>query len=152
MATTVRVTALTGPHKNRRFCLRGPMRCTVGRANDCGVRLSGDERDHTISRHHCQLDIDPPSVRVQDLGSLNGTYRNGKKLEPAEADVTDAGATLLRKLSVTEVVENGDVITVGETSFQVDRVDCPLGTPMPDNNSPVWPAGAAVKADCPVSC
>ncbi|HBT96149.1 MAG TPA: hypothetical protein DEB25_00115 [Desulfobulbaceae bacterium] len=47
----------------------------IGRQNDCIVRLP----DMKVSRHHCELDIeiDPPRIRIRDLGSLNGTYING---------------------------------------------------------------------------
>src|SRR4051794_23873148 len=82
MATTVRLKLLTGLHKDRKYCFYGPTRCEVGRAFDCFVQLSGTERDRLISRHHCQFDIDPPTVRIGDLGSINGTYINGKKVEP----------------------------------------------------------------------
>jgi predicted component of type VI protein secretion system len=120
MATTVRLKLLTGPHKNRKYCFNGPTRCEVGRAFDCFVQLSGTERDLLISRHHCQLDIDPPMVRIGDLGSINGTYINGKKVEPTfrNAAATPGDATFVD-------VENGDLITIGGTTFRVDIVDCP---------------------------
>jgi len=150
MATTIRLTVLTGPHKARRFCFRGPTRCTVGRAPDCSVRLSGDGRDCTISRHHCELHINA-CVRLQDLGSLNGTYRNGKKLEPAETDMPEV-ESLMRKLSVATDLEDGDIITVGETSFKINLVDCPLSSTATSSDAPVWPEGAVAKPDCPAPC
>ena len=33
-----------------------------------------------VSRRHCQLDIDPPHIRVRDLGSRNGTFLNGDRI------------------------------------------------------------------------
>jgi pSer/pThr/pTyr-binding forkhead associated (FHA) protein len=114
--------------------------------------LSGDQRDYTLSRHHCELHINS-CVRLQDLGSLNGTFRNGQKLEPAEVNVPEDAASLMRKLSVAAEVQDGDVITVGETSFQVNMVDCPLvETRMTGDSSCVWPAGAVAKEDCPMQC
>lgn len=65
MATTVRVTVETGPHKGRRFCFRGRANCLVGRAPDCFMRFVGADRDLSISRHHCQLLVDPPVMRGQ---------------------------------------------------------------------------------------
>src|SRR5260370_40559141 len=82
MVTAVRLTVVTGPHKNRRFCFCGPTRCQVGRALDCFVQFSGTERDHLISRYHCQLNVDPPCIRVEDLGSKNRTYVNGRAVDP----------------------------------------------------------------------
>ena len=38
------------------------------------VRITDDKR---VSRHHFLLEISPPTVRLRDLGSLNGTNVNG---------------------------------------------------------------------------
>ena len=54
--------------------------CLIGRAPDCDIQLSGDISFANISRHHCMLDIDPPAVRVRDLGSRNGTFLNGERI------------------------------------------------------------------------
>lgn len=47
-----------------------------GRAKDCRPKFprEGHER---ISRHHCLVDVNPPDVRLRDLGSLHGTFYNG---------------------------------------------------------------------------
>src|SRR5260370_34324327 len=120
MVTAVRLTVLTGPHKNRRFCFCGPTRCQVGRDVNCFVQLSGTERDQLISRHHCLLDINPPVIQVEDLGSGNGTYVNGKKVDPSPKETT-----LLPNSETGLVVNQGDLLTTGGTSFRVDVVDCP---------------------------
>ncbi len=82
MFTAIRLTVLTGPHRNRRSCFCGSTRCQVGRDLQCFVQLSGTERNQLISRHHCQLDTHPPEIQVEDLRSSNGTYVNGKKVDP----------------------------------------------------------------------
>src|SRR5262249_12005413 len=33
-----------------------------------------------VSRQHCVLKIDPPSLEVRDLGSRNGTFINGENI------------------------------------------------------------------------
>src|ERR1041385_6751342 len=38
-------------------------------------------QDPTISRRHAELEGTPNGVRVKDLGSSNGTFANGAKLE-----------------------------------------------------------------------
>ena len=56
--------------------------CTIiGRATYCYPRLEDSQCYQAISRHHCLLDINPPYIRIRDLGSLNGTYVNGRKLD-----------------------------------------------------------------------
>lgn len=129
MGTTFAITVLTGPHRNRRFSFQGPVRCTVGRASDCLVRFSGDDSDLTISRHHCRLDIDLPCVYLKDLGSLNGTYLNGMKLEPAREIHAAAGDMVAAGESVVPV-KDGDVIRVGDTAFRIDLVEYPLAAEM----------------------
>jgi len=96
---------------------RGRTICTVGRAEDCEVRLPNDMLHLDVSRHHCLLDIDPPEVRVRDLGSKNGTFVNGTKIgqrakhqPPEEADV----------LQMPEWrVQGGDEIKVGHTVLHI---------------------------------
>ncbi|MEU1752382.1 FHA domain-containing serine/threonine-protein kinase [Micromonospora matsumotoense] len=51
----------------------------VGRAADCGIRV--DDGQRRVSRRHCQLDIDPPHVRIRDLGSRHGTHLNGRPVD-----------------------------------------------------------------------
>jgi pSer/pThr/pTyr-binding forkhead associated (FHA) protein len=110
------------------------------------VQLSGTERDLLISRHHCQLDIDPPTVRIGDLGSINGTYINGKKVEPTSknAAATPSDATFVD-------VKNGDLITIGGTTLRVDIVDCPHDTEELEA-APFWKPGQTVKYDYASPC
>ncbi|HOK23369.1 MAG TPA: FHA domain-containing protein [Candidatus Hydrothermia bacterium] len=48
------------------------------------VDLSELTLSATVSRRHAMLIIDPESksISIQDLGSTNGTYLNGERLEP----------------------------------------------------------------------
>ncbi len=146
MATTIRLTVVTGAHKNRKFCFCGPARCEVGRAQDCVVQLSGTERDRLISRHHCRLDIDPPLVQIADLGSSNGTYVNGKRVDPIPKDPAD-----LPGAESSVDVKHGDLITIGGTTFQVDVVDCPH-VDEDWEGKPIWEPGQLPKIDCPLPC
>ena len=57
-------------------------RVFIGRQDDCGIVLP----EKTVSRYHCILTINPPTVRLQDFGSLNGTYINGKKIGQRDRD------------------------------------------------------------------
>jgi serine/threonine-protein kinase len=73
-------TVLEGPLQGRTFEFSERTACVVGRADDCALRFPDDEEHSGLSRHHCLLDINPPDVRVRDLGSVNGTYVNGDKI------------------------------------------------------------------------
>jgi pSer/pThr/pTyr-binding forkhead associated (FHA) protein len=124
MSTAIRITVLTGPHKNRKYSFAGPTRCQVGRGADCLVRLTGTDRDMLISRNHCQLDIKPPYIEVRDLGSRNGTYINGKQVTSSLKEILSSPTGEVPGA----VVNNGDLLTIGGTTLRVDIVDCPLST------------------------
>jgi pSer/pThr/pTyr-binding forkhead associated (FHA) protein len=123
MKATVELRVLSGPHQNQRFSLQAPGRCLVGRAEDCLIRFSGVGTDLQISRRHCEFEFDPPRVQIRDLGSRNGTYLNGKRLEPTEGEQAGVGVARAKELPAVPV-HDGDVVTLGETSFQIDMIDC----------------------------
>jgi len=90
----------------------------IGRREDCDLRIPlGD-----VSRKHCRLIKDGETLRVEDLGSSNGTYRNGNRVQQSEL-----GA--------------GDTLQVGPVVF-VLQVD---GVPADEELTPVT-AGAAAGA------
>ncbi len=57
----------------------------IGRQADCEISIPSDE----ISRRHARLEVTPNGVRVEDLGSSNGTYVNDKRVENAMLKVGD---------------------------------------------------------------
>ena len=58
----------------------------IGRREDCDLRIPlGD-----VSRKHCRLIRDGESFRVEDLGSSNGTYLNGERVQEAELKAGDS--------------------------------------------------------------
>jgi serine phosphatase RsbU (regulator of sigma subunit) len=64
----------------------GPEPVTIGRTPPCEVVL----RDVELSRSHCQVRLQPDSVLVTDLGSTNGTFVDGRRVEGA-APLPDGG-------------------------------------------------------------
>jgi adenylate cyclase len=53
----------------------------VGRTDDCDLPLA----DPTVSRRHAELDITDSGLRLQDLGSTNGTFVDGRRVSDAVA-------------------------------------------------------------------
>jgi len=52
-------------------------RTLIGRSPECEVFLD----DVTVSRRHAELMREEDTVTIRDLGSLNGTYVNRKRIE-----------------------------------------------------------------------
>ncbi|KFN51143.1 FHA domain-containing protein [Arenimonas composti] len=59
------------------FPVTGPT--AIGRAPECDISVQGDE----ISRRHALVKPTPDGLAVEDLGSANGTYVNGKRVQQA---------------------------------------------------------------------
>jgi predicted component of type VI protein secretion system len=82
----------------------------IGRREDSDLRIPlGD-----VSRKHCRLIKDGDALRVEDLGSSNGTYCNGTRI--TQCDLTP-----------------GDTLQVGPVVF-VTQID---GTPADEDLSPI---------------
>ncbi len=121
MNARITLTATAGPLRGREFTFTGRTLCTVGRADGCLLRIRGDDVDPTVSRRHCLLDIEPPAVRVRDLGSLNGTFLNGRCIGGREKDTPPPdGVTAGPDGSE---LHDGDRLAVGVSEFLV-RVRC----------------------------
>jgi pSer/pThr/pTyr-binding forkhead associated (FHA) protein len=82
----------------------------IGRREDCDLRIPLGE----VSRKHCRLVRDGDSLRLEDLGSSNGTYHNSQRVQEA-------------------ILSPGDSIQVGPLVF-VLQID---GVPPDDELAPV---------------
>lgn len=152
MGSTLKLTVITGPHRGERFCFRGPSRCTVGRAPECFIQLSGEARDQTISRYHCQLNVDMPFIAVNDLSSRNGTYINGHEVPTEPVDLKDVAGCSDPDDSRSGILKQGDILTLGGTSFQLDVVDCAVFDKSNENDPPLWKPRVVAKKDCAIFC
>ena len=93
MQVTLRV--LSGPHNGRSFIFDQHDTFLIGRSDTAHLCLPDDRY---FSRNHCILEIAPPRCFLRDLGSLNGTYVNGQKVQEAylrNGDRIQGGQTVL---------------------------------------------------------
>ena len=79
MAAYISLAAKNGPLEGKEYVFLEPQVCLAGRSHDCDLRFPNGLEFQTVSRHHCLLDIDPPSIWVRDLASSNGTFINGAR-------------------------------------------------------------------------
>jgi hypothetical protein len=111
----VTLIAIDGPMRGREWQFSDADAWVFGRAPDCHGRL--DASDGTVSRHHFLLEVRPPSARIRDLGSRNGTFVDGERL-PTGARVGSAdgaAATALDGFALSD----GAVIRVGVSRFRL---------------------------------
>ncbi len=73
---------------------------TVGRSSDNDLALDGD---HFVSSYHARFEPRRDGVWVEDVGSTNGTFVNGVKV--------NGGRKLIP----------GDVVRIGETDLRFER-------------------------------
>jgi len=80
---------------------------TIGRRQECDLCIPL----MVISRKHCEINQDQGQLRIRDLGSRNGTFLNGHKIDEA-------------------VLDPGDKIQVGPLTFiiQIDNQPAELPT------------------------
>ncbi len=116
-SATAKVTLFvkSGSLSGQEFVFREPTTCIIGRAKDCQLQLPNDEQHNMVSRYHCSLEINPPSIRIRDLGSLHGTYVNGQIIGRRSLNSSQAPAGNLPDYALT----TGDEIQVGQTVLHV---------------------------------
>lgn len=96
MRVTLHVVA--GPQTGRDFTFDQHETFLIGRSEDSHFCLP---HDRFFSRNHCILEIAPPQAFLRDLGSTNGTFVNGIRVETAH-------------------LKHGDRIQGGETVLEVE--------------------------------
>lgn len=72
---------------------------TIGRAGTCTIGMPDDT---FVSQLHARVFRDAGSTMIEDLGSTNGTYVNGKRVAAAE------------------VLTRGDRVQIGTTVFEAE--------------------------------
>jgi adenylate cyclase len=121
---------LTSADNTLSFELRPGAAQLVGRAPTCDIPVI----DPTISRRHAEVQIAGAGVEVRDLGSSNGTFINGRRVE--------AGALAV-----------GDKVTFGKVEFALQEVAPPKPPPAraPAPDEMTAPPNATIVRQLPVS-
>ena len=90
----------------------------IGRRQDCDLCIPL----MPVSRRHCEIDKESVAIKLRDLGSLSGTFLNGKRVVEAQ-------------------ISAGDYLQVGPVTFafQIDGKPEKINTPAPSMIKPLVP-------------
>lgn len=123
MRVTLHVVA--GPQVGRDYTFDQHDTFMIGRSEDAQFCLP---HDRFFSRHHCILEIAPPQAFLRDLGSTNGTYVNGMRVETAHlksGDRIQGGETVLEVEVSTGLEEHGNELEMqGNTHPSIVHIAC----------------------------
>jgi len=117
---------LTSTDGGQHFELREGTSLVIGRAPTSDIPIF----DPTISRRHAEVRVDDHGVSVRDLGSSNGTFLNGLKIENSPLHL-------------------GDVVTFGKVGFRLQEV--PRISPLPRAAPSVSAVAAAASTKEPAA-
>ncbi len=102
---------LAGPNAGRRYKLREPGEYILGRRSDCQIFIP----DMRVSRQHARIHDERGQWVLEDLGSNNGTYVNGERVQ-------------------SEVLKGDDQISIATNNIRVEMPKTDSGTLPPDSH------------------
>lgn len=104
----VKLKILKGSRKDKLLPVQGT-KLLIGRGNECDLR----PRTELISRKHCLITMTDSQVMIRDLGSKNGTFVNGERIE------------------VEHGLQNGDRLGIGPMEFEL-QIDSQASAKRPE--------------------
>ena len=163
MNAKVTLQIMTGEKQGESFEYAEKARVLIGRRDDCSIILP----EKTVSRYHCLLEINPPYVRLQDFGSLNGTFLNDRKIGQREretdweqakdeqhdaydlhdGDVLGLGSSCRIKCSIEETEEH-TVFEEALPEFPEEQPETPVKQPEAEEKIDVKPDNRQKCAKC----
>lgn len=100
-STELALRFISGKYQGGEFPLTEGVPVVVGRSSDLDMVLV----EEMVSRRHARIELVRGSVIVEDLGSTNGTFVNGERVEKAylsEGDRLLIGTSILKLVAVEE--------------------------------------------------
>ena len=91
---------ISGKYTGGEFPIRSTQPVSIGRAGELDIVLVED----MVSRKHAKITLSDGKILLEDLGSTNGTYVNGEKVQAA-------------------ILKEGDRILIGTSIFKLTRTN-----------------------------
>ena len=112
--------------RSSRYVLRPAQRFVLGRAFEVSIHVD----DEKISRRHLSIELTPDGrVLVTDLGSRNGTFVRGRRLEPQRPTEVDPGVPIQAGDVLVDVRLDGDDDKAKRERARTRRLDEPIVPP-----------------------
>jgi diguanylate cyclase (GGDEF)-like protein len=93
---------LAGSNVGEMYNLHGAL--LIGRGRDADIRIQGDG----VSRQHARIKAGPDGIQLEDLGSTNGSFVNGEKIERAllqDGDKVQLGTATILKVAYQDEID-----------------------------------------------
>lgn len=136
MAKALKLRFVAGKYEGGEFRLPPEGEVLIGRGAELPVVLAED----MVSRKHAKLTIRGDLVKIEDLGSTNGTFVNGERVKSAELKAGDRIliGTSIMKLLATEAPEPARPRrpSAAVPPLPADRVGARVTSPPPAPGSP----------------
>jgi hypothetical protein len=115
-------------------------RLVFGRKEECQVRIPVS----SVSREHCELRVEDDKAIVRDLGSSNGTYVNGERVQEKELAAGDLLAVgpmvfVLRVEGQPEEINAAEAYARGAAPPPVSAAPAPKARPPAPASKPASP-------------
>jgi pSer/pThr/pTyr-binding forkhead associated (FHA) protein len=103
---------------------------TVGRGEGNTIVLT---QDRQVSRNHARISAEGDFLRLEDLGSANGTFLNGERVQQPET------------------ITAGDEVKIGGTALRVERAAAPTARPAGDGDERTLHVEDEIESDKTIS-
>jgi transcriptional regulator with PAS, ATPase and Fis domain len=108
---SIELVVIDGPSRGARVRVENGL-ARVGSASGSDLPLS----DHTVSRVHCEIRVNPSGIAIRDCGSTNGTFVEGVNVREGE-------------------VQPGAAVRVGRSVFRIESIDGNSVVPISDRDT-----------------
>ena len=120
----VSLNVVAGPQTGRAFKFLEHDTFVIGRSEEAQFCLP---QDRFFSRNHCIIEIAPPQAFIRDLGSTNGTFVNGMRVDTAylkSGDRIQGGETVIEVEVSTGLEEFNDTLNQSTANLSIVNVTC----------------------------